>query len=172
MVRLNLPYSEDELLRVKAGDEVFIYGTLYVGRDQVHKRLYEAIAKGEKLPIELNGNGIYYMGPSPKVDGFALGAAGPTTSARMDPFSPTLLKHGLRVMVGKGPRSSEVLAEIKEYKGLYLQAFGGCGALYSSCIKKSEVVSYPELGPEALLRLEVEAMPCVCIADSNGNVLC
>ena len=122
MVRLNLPYSEDELLRVKAGDEVFIYGTLYVGRDQVHKRLYEAIAKGEKLPIELNGNGIYYMGPSPKVDGFALGAAGPTTSARMDPFSPTLLKHGLRVMVGKGPRSSEVLAAIKEYKGLYLQA--------------------------------------------------
>ena len=171
MVRLNLPYSEDELLRVKAGDEVSIYGTLYVGRDQVHKRLYEAIAKGEKLPIELNGNGIYYMGPSPKVDGFALGAAGPTTSARMDPFSPTLLKHGLRVMVGKGPRSSEVLAAIKEYKGLYLQAFGGCGALHSSCIKKSEVVSYPELGPEALLRLEVEAMPCVCIADSNGNVL-
>ncbi len=171
MVKLNLPFYNEEILNIKVSDEVSLYGTLYVGRDQVHKRLYDAILNNEELPFNLTGNGIYYMGPSPKVDGFALGSAGPTTSARMDPFSPTLLKHGLRVMVGKGPRSIEVLNAIKEYKGLYLQAFGGCGALYSSCIKSAEIVCYPELGPEALLRLEVEAMPCICIADSFGGIL-
>lgn len=171
MVKLNLPFYNEEILNIKAGDEVYLYGELYVGRDQVHKRLYDAILNNEELPFTLTGNGIYYMGPSPKVEGFALGSAGPTTSARMDPFSPTLLKHGLRVMVGKGPRSIEVLNAIKEYKGLYLQAFGGCGALYSSCIKRSKIVCYPELGPEALLKLEIEAMPCICIADSFGTIL-
>ena len=169
MVTLNLPFNEEELEKVNAGDQVMISGTLYVGRDQVHKRLKSAIDNGESLPFELNGNGIYYMGPSPKVEGFALGSAGPTTSARMDPFSPLLLKHGLRVMVGKGPRSAEVVSAIKEYKGLYLQAFGGCGALYSSCILSSEVLCYPDLGPEALLKLEVKNMPTICIVDSRGN---
>ena len=167
--QLSLPYSEESLEMIEAGDEVILSGVLYVGRDQVHKKLKEAIDNGDKLPFEFASAAIYYMGPSPQPEGFAIGAAGPTTSARMDPFSPLLIEKGLRVMVGKGPRSKEVKEAVKNYKGLYLQAYGGCGALYGLAIKKKEVVAYPELGPEALLKLEVEDFPVFCILDSKGG---
>ena len=167
--QLRLPYSEESLEMIEAGDEVILSGVLYVGRDQVHKKLKEAIDNGDKLPFEFSSAAIYYMGPSPQPEGFAIGAAGPTTSARMDPFAPLLIEKGLRVMVGKGPRSKEVKEAVKNYKGLYLQAYGGCGALYGLAIKKKEVVAYPELGPEALLKLEVEDFPVFCILDSKGG---
>lgn len=166
---LRLPYSEEDILRIEAGDEVVLSGTLYVGRDQVHKRLKEAIDRGEELPFDFNGSAIYYMGPSPAPDGFVIGAAGPTTSARMDSFAPLLIEKGLRVMVGKGPRSNDVKEAVRKYKGLYLQAYGGCGALYGIAIKKKEIVAYPELGPEALLKLEVESFPAFCILSSDGK---
>lgn len=166
---LNLPYEDADIRSIKAGDDVILSGILYVGRDQVHKRLYESL--GKALPFSFDKNAIYYMGPSPALPGFAIGAAGPTTSARMDPFSPSLIKAGLRVMVGKGPRSAAVVEAVKECKGLYLQAYGGCGALYASRIKSSEIVAYPELGPEALLRLEIEDFPVICTIDSEGNSL-
>lgn len=167
---LMLPYSEDGLRAIEAGDDVIVSGTLYVGRDQVHRRLYDAVADGQELPFSFSGNAIYYMGPSPAPAGCVIGSAGPTTSARMDPFSPFLMEHGLRVMIGKGPRSEAVVEAAGRYGGLYLQAYGGCGALYSSCIISAETVAYPELGPEALLRLDVETFPAVCIIDSRGTV--
>lgn len=166
---LRLPYAEEDILKIEAGDEVVLSGILYVGRDQVHKKLKEAIDRGEELPFDFKGSAIYYMGPSPAPDGFVIGAAGPTTSARMDPFAPLLIEKGLRVMVGKGPRSNEVKEAVKKYKGLYLQAYGGCGALYGLAIKKKEIVAYPELGPEALLKLEVESFPVFCILSSDGK---
>ena len=170
MKRLVLPCSDDVLNGICPGDEVLISGVIYTGRDQVHKRLAALVNEGKELPFQFSGNAIYYMGPSPAPEGFALGAAGPTTSARMDPFSPLLADHGLKVMIGKGPRSEEVRASIERSHGLYLQAYGGCGALYSSCIRRSEIIAYPELGPEALLRLEVEDFPVFCIIDSRGRV--
>ena len=165
---LHLPYDDNALSEIRAGDDVILSGTLYVGRDQVHKRLYDSIISGSELPFSFSGNAIYYMGPSPAKPGDAIGAAGPTTSARMDPFSPYLIKAGLKVMVGKGPRSQSVIDAVKEYGGLYLQAFGGCGALYSERIKKAETVAFEDLGPEALLRLEVEDFPTICVLDSLG----
>lgn len=170
MIELKLPYDEESLESVRAGDAVVLSGVLYVGRDQVHKRLYELISERKPLPFEFTGNGIYYMGPSPAPSGFPLGAAGPTTSMRMDPFSPLLIEKGLRLMVGKGPRSESVRNAIREYKGLYLQAYGGCGALYSSCIKSVETVAYPDLGPEALLRIRIEDFPAFAMIDSMGNL--
>ena len=158
MIELKLPYDEESLESVRAGDAVVLSGVLYVGRDQVHKRLYELIS--ERKPL----------GPSPAPPGFPLGAAGPTTSMRMDPFSPLLIEKGLRLMVGKGPRSESVRNAIREYKGLYLQAYGGCGALYSSCIKSVETVAYPDLGPEALLRIRIEDFPAFAMIDSMGNL--
>lgn len=171
MAFLHLPFEEKELEKINAGDEVILSGKLYVGRDQVHLRFKELLDKGEKLPIDFMGNGIYYMGPSPAPDGYGIGACGPTTSQRMDPFSPLMLSKGLRVMVGKGPRAKAVIEAVKDYHGLYLQAFGGCGALYASCVKKKSVVAYPELGPEALLLLEIENFPTICMIDSRGNYL-
>ena len=168
MKRLLLPYSDDAIGSIESGDEVLLSGVIYTGRDQVHKRLAALIGEGKELPFDFAGSAIYYMGPSPTPEGFALGAAGPTTSARMDPFSPSLVRAGLRVMVGKGPRKEEVRQSIEECGGLYLQAYGGCGALYSSCIHSSSVIAYPELGPEALLRLSVSSFPTVCIIDPRG----
>ncbi len=171
MAHLYLPFEESELGKIKAGEEVILSGRIYVGRDQVHLRLKELVDTGEKLPIELEGRGIYYMGPSPAPDGYVLGACGPTTSQRMDPFAPLLLSKGLRVMVGKGPRARAVLDAVKEYHGLYLQAFGGCGALYASCVREKRLIAWPELGPEALLELKIENFPTICMADSCGNYL-
>ena len=166
---LVLPYEDNDLLPIEPGDEVVLSGTLYVGRDQVHKRLYDAIIRGDGLPFDFRGNAIYYMGPSPAPDGFVLGAAGPTTSMRMDPFTPLLADNGLKVIVGKGPRKKPVVEAIGRNGGLYLQAYGGCGALYSSRIKSAEIVAYPELGPEALLRLTISDFPVFCMIDSRGR---
>ena len=167
---LILPYSPGDLDAIEAGDEVIISGVIYVGRDQVHKRLADAISSGQELPFGFAGNAIYYMGPSPAPEGYALGAAGPTTSARMDPFSPLLAGHGLAVMIGKGPRSEAVRKAVEDNHGLYLQAYGGCGALYSSRIDSAEVIAYPEFGPEALLRITVHDFPVFCMIDSRGRL--
>ena len=153
MRKIQLPIEESELLSLNAFDQVLLTGTLYVGRDQVHSRLFSLLEKHEPLPITLQGQAIYYMGPSPAPEGFPLGACGPTTSARMDPFAPRLLDEGLRVMVGKGPRSSEVVASIIRNRALYLQEYGGCGALYASTIRRVKTLAFAELGPEALLEL-------------------
>lgn len=166
--RLNLPSSSwSDIL---PGDKVLLSGKLYVGRDQVHRLMAEELKKGGVPPFAFEGNAIYYMGPTPAKVGMAIGSAGPTTSRRMDPFSPYLMEKGLRIMVGKGPRSEDVRKAVEKCGGLYLQAFGGCGALYSSRIISSRLVAYPSLGPEALLELEVRDFPTVCIIDSRGEV--
>ncbi len=166
MRELALPLSIEDIASLKAYDQVLLTGPLYVGRDQVHKRLFDLIHQGEPLPISLDGETIYYMGPSPAPEGKLIGACGPTTSARMDPFSPLLLDHGLKIMIGKGPRSREVALAIERNKAIYLQAFGGCGALYASTVRAVTTVAFPDLGPEALLRLEVERFPVIVAIDS------
>lgn len=165
MITLKLPFEEKAIQSVRAGDEVILEGKLLVGRDQVHKKLYEAIMREEQLPVDISRQAVYYMGPSPAPEGCIIGSCGPTTSARMDPYSPLLMEHGLRVMIGKGPRSREVAEAVKKYRGLYLQAYGGCGALYASCVTSSRLIAYPELGPEALLELQVHDFPAVCLID-------
>jgi len=169
MRKIHLPIQESELLSLNAFDQVLLSGKLYVGRDQVHSRLFDLLERHEELPIDLQGQAIYYMGPSPAPEGFPLGSCGPTTSARMDPFAPRLLDEGLRVMVGKGPRSAAVVSSIIQNRALYLQAYGGCGALYASTVKKVKIIAFAELGPEALLELEVEDFPVIVAIDSNGK---
>ncbi len=169
MRKIQLPIKESELLSLKAFDQVLLSGTLYVGRDQVHSRLFDLLEKNEELPVLLQGEAIYYMGPSPAPPGFPLGSCGPTTSARMDRFAPRLLDEGLRVMVGKGPRNDRVVSAIIRNRALYLQAYGGCGALYASKVKKVETLAFAELGPEALLALEVEDFPAIVAIDSTGT---
>ena len=171
MRELVLPLSSEDIASLKAYDQVLLTGHLYVGRDQVHKRLYDLLQQERSLPISLEGETIYYMGPSPAPKGKLIGSCGPTTSARMDPFSPLLLDQGLKVMIGKGPRSKEVASAIKRNKAVYLQAFGGCGALYASTVRAVTTVAFPDLGPEALLRLEVEKFPVIVAIDSQlGSV--
>jgi len=169
MRKIRLPIQESDLLSLNAFDQILLSGTLYVGRDQVHSRLFAMLEKHQQLPIKLQGQAIYYMGPSPAPAGFPLGACGPTTSARMDPFAPRLLEEGLRVMVGKGPRSEAVVSSIIQNHALYLQAYGGCGALYASAVRKVKTIAFAELGPEALLELEVEDFPVIVAIDSNGK---
>jgi fumarate hydratase subunit beta len=169
MRRIQLPIQESDLLSLSAFDQVLLSGTLYVGRDQVHSRLFDLLERHEQLPLKLQGQAIYYMGPSPAPEGFSLGSCGPTTSARMDSFTPRLLDAGLRVMIGKGPRSVEVISSIIENRALYLQAYGGCGALYASKVKNVKTLAFAELGPEALLELEVEDFPVVVAIDSMGK---
>lgn len=167
MRELKLPLSESDIASLKAYDQVLLTGPLYVGRDQVHSLLFAMIQKGEILPFSLQGQAIYYMGPSPAPAGSIIGACGPTTSARMDPFSPLLLDHGLKVMIGKGPRSERVVDAIGRNKAVYLQAFGGCGALYASTVKAARIVAFEHLGPEALLQLAVEKFPVIVAIDSQ-----
>jgi len=169
MRNLTLPLSREDIASLSAYDQVMLSGKLYVGRDQVHRLLYGMIEQNETLPISLEGATIYYMGPSPAPEGMLIGACGPTTSARMDPFAPTLLDRGLRVMVGKGPRSQAVIEAIIRNKALYVQAFGGCGALYAEAVKKVTPVAFAELGPEALIELEVEDLPVIVAIDSRGG---
>ena len=167
---ITVPFSGDEAKKLKAGDYVYISGTIYTARDAAHKRMYEAVKEGKELPLSVADNVIYYMGPSPTKEGMAIGSSGPTTSRRMDEFSPFLISKGLKIMIGKGPRSEKVVEAVKEYGGLYLQAFGGCGALYASRTLSSRTLLYPFLGPEAVLELEVKDFPTICIIDSRGEV--
>jgi fumarate hydratase subunit beta len=169
MRKLKLPLTADEVAALHAYDQVELSGILYVGRDQVHSRLCAMIEQGEALPFALEGATIFYMAPSPAPEGMIIGSCGPTTSARMDAFSPMLLDRGLQIMVGKGPRSPEVREAIVRNKALYLQAYGGCGALYARSVKRVKTVAFASLGPEALLELEVEHFPVIVAIDSHGN---
>lgn len=169
MKKINTPLDLDTIKSLKAGQELFLSGTIYTARDQAHKRLAEAIKAGKALPIELKSSVIYYCGPTQTPKGRVIGSCGPTTSSRMDAFTPLLLAKGLKVMIGKGARSKEVKEAIKKHKGIYFVTYAGCGALLSSCVKKTKVVAYGDLGPEAILRLEVKDFPLIVAIDANGR---
>ena len=169
MRSITLPLSDSDALSLRAFDQVLLSGELYVGRDQVHSRLAALLDAKAPLPFSLANQTIYYMGPSPAPDGHLIGSCGPTTSARMDAFSPRLLDLGLKAMVGKGPRSKAVVDSMVKNKAVYFQAYGGCGALYASTVKKVETIAFPELGPEALLRLTVENFPVIVAIDCIGG---
>jgi fumarate hydratase subunit beta len=166
-----LPLTEKTTADLKAGDNVLLSGTLYVARDAAHRRMIEALDRGESLPFDIKGQTIYYMGPSPAPPGRVIGSAGPTTSVRVDAYTPRLLAAGLKGMIGKGVRSKEVKDAIKKYKAVYFAAVGGAGALISKTIVKSEVVAYPDLGPEAILKIEVKDFPVTVINDVHGGDL-
>ena len=168
---IKAPISKEEISKLKAGDYVYITGTIYTARDAAHKRMYEALQNGEKLPVEMENNIIYYMGPSPAREGRAIGSAGPTTSSRMDKYAPKLLDLGLIGMIGKGKRSKEVKDAIIRNCAVYFAAVGGAGALLSKSITASEVVAYDDLGTEALRKLTVANFPAIVVMDSEGNDL-
>ena len=168
---ITAPLSDEVAKELKSGDYVYITGTIYTARDAAHKRMWEALEKGEELPIKMKNNIIYYMGPSPAREGRPIGSAGPTTASRMDKYAPKLLDLGLKGMIGKGKRSPEVIEAIKKNHAVYFAAVGGAGALLSKCIKKSEVIAYDDLGTEAIRRLEVEDLPVIVVIDKDGNNL-
>lgn len=169
--RITSPIDSETIEKLKAGDQVLISGEVYVARDAAHKRMVEALDEGEKLPFEIEGQTIYYMGPSPAKPGKVIGAAGPTTSGRMDAYAPRLMEVGLKAMIGKGSRTQEVKDAMKKHKSIYLASIGGAGALISKSIKEAEVVAYDELGAEALRRLKVEDLPATVINDIHGGDL-
>ena len=168
---ITVPMKKETVATLKAGDYVYLTGTVYTARDAAHKRMYESMHKGEALPIELNGNVLYYLGPSPAREGQIIGSAGPTTSSRMDKYTPEMLDKGLKGMVGKGKRSSEVIEAMKRNGAIYFAAVGGAGALLSKCIKKADVVAYDDLGTEAIRKLEIENLPVIVVIDKDGNNL-
>ncbi|MGN1158537.1 MAG: Fe-S-containing hydro-lyase [Agathobacter sp.] len=168
---ITTPITEDITKELKSGDYVYITGTMYVARDAAHKRMIEALERGDELPIDIKDATIYYMGPSPAREGRPIGSAGPTTASRMDKYAPTLLDLGEKAMVGKGKRSQEVIDAIIRNKAVYFAVVGGAGALLSKCIKQSEVVCYDDLGAEAIRKIEVEDFPAIVVIDSEGNNL-
>lgn len=170
-VKLTPPLTDNDVTQLEIGDKVLISGVIYTGRDAAHKRLMDMLAAGQKLPVDFKGQILYYVGPSPARPGRVIGAAGPTTATRMDAYTPTMLKLGLKAMIGKGRRGPEVIAAMKEHQAVYLGATGGAGALISMCIKAAEVVAFPELGPEAIYRLTVEDLPTLVINDCQGRDL-
>lgn len=165
------PLTRELVKTLKAGDSCTITGTIYTARDAAHKRLCELVEQGKELPMEIKDAIIYFVGPTPAKPGQAIGSAGPTTSYRMDAYSPTLISIGQTGMIGKGKRNDEVVNAMKEHGAVYFGAIGGCGALLSKCIKKAEIVAYEDLGAEAIRRLEVEDFPVVVIIDAEGNNL-
>jgi fumarate hydratase subunit beta len=169
--RLHTPWTDDTVMDLHAGDLVLITGVIYGARDAAHKRLVETLEKGDPLPVDLRGQVVYYVGPTPAKPGQAIGSAGPTTSIRMDAYAPTLLAHGLKGMIGKGYRTKPVLEAIVRHKAVYMAATGGAGALLARTIKKAEVVAYGEMGPEAIHRFEVEEFPAIVINDVHGRDL-
>ena len=168
---ITLPITPEEIKELRSGDYLYLTGTIYTARDAAHKRMYEAIEHGEELPFDVSGNFIYYLGPTPAKPGMVIGSAGPTTSSRMDKYTPELLSRGLSGMIGKGKRSKAVIDSIVENGAVYMAAVGGAGALLSKCIKKSEVIAYDDLGTEAIRKLYVENLPVIVIIDSIGNNL-
>ena len=168
---ISAPLRTEEIQNLRLGDYVYISGIIYSARDAAHKRMTEALAKGEALPMELEGNIIYYMGPSPAREGNVIGSAGPTTASRMDKYTPQLLDLGLKGMIGKGKRTPEVKDAMVRNQAIYLAAVGGAGALLSKCIIKSEVIAYEELGTEAIRKMEVKDFPAVVVIDTKGNDL-
>ena len=167
--KLKTPLSEDVVRSLKAGDQVEISGVVYTARDQAHKRLCVSIDAGEKLPFELDGQVIYFVGPTPASPGEVIGSAGPTTSSRMDAFSPKLIANGLKGMIGKGNRSEEVRKTLKQFGAVHFAAIGGAGALLSKCILSAEVIAYAELGTEAIRKLEFRDFPAIVAYDANGK---
>jgi fumarate hydratase subunit beta len=169
--KVNLPLTDETLKDLKAGDNLLLTGVMYVARDAAHKRMIEALDQVKPLPFDIKGATVYFMGPSPAKPGQPIGSAGPTTSGRMDSYSPRLIAEGLKGMIGKGMRSQAVKDAMKKYKAVYLAAVGGAGALISKTIKKSEVVAYEDIGAEAVLRLEVKDFPATVINDIYGGDL-
>jgi fumarate hydratase subunit beta len=170
-IRMKTPLKDSDVEKLKAGDKVFITGVIYTGRDAAHKRLFDLLQEGKPLPIDIKGQIIYYVGPAPAKPGQAIGSAGPTTSGRMDAYSPKLMEIGLKGMIGKGMRKKEVVEAMKKYKAVYFAATGGAGALLAKAIKKAQIVAYEDLGPEAINRLEVEDFPVIVVNDTQGNDL-
>ena len=168
---ITAPFNRETAATLKAGDYVYISGTVYTARDAAHKRIQEALETGETLPLELSGNVIYYMGPSPAREGRPIGSAGPTTASRMDKYAPKLLDLGLTGMIGKGKRSQTVRDAIVRNQSVYFAAVGGAGALLSKAITKSEVIAYDDLGTEAIRKLEVVNFPVIVVIDAQGNNL-
>ena len=169
--RIELPITRESVRNIKSGESLLLSGVIYTARDAAHKRLVELVEKGEELPFDIKNSTIYYVGPTPAKPGQAIGSAGPTTSYRMDAYSPTLIREGETGMIGKGNRIPEVIAAMKEYGAVYFAAIGGAGALLSNCIKSAEIVAYEDLGAEAVRRLVVEGLPVVCVIDCEGNNL-
>lgn len=169
--RIVTPLTEEKVLGLKAGESILLSGTIYTARDAAHKRLIDLISEGKELPLNIDGEIIYYVGPSPAKPGEVIGSAGPTTSYRMDPYAPTLLDLGLKGMIGKGARSEEVTEAIKRNKSIYFGAIGGAAALIGKCVVASEIIAYEDLGAEAIRKLEVKDLPLIVVIDSEGNNL-
>jgi fumarate hydratase subunit beta len=169
--RITLPLTDEVIADLKIGDSVLISGVVYTGRDSAHKRLVEALERGETLPVDFSGQIIYYAGPAPAKPGNPIGSIGPTTAYRMDPFAPILIAHGLKGMIGKGNRSDEVVKALQKHCAVYFGAIGGAAALMAKSVKKAEVVAYDDLGPEAIRRLVVEDFPAVVVNDCHGGDL-
>ena len=169
--KISVPASEQELKKLKAGDSVLLSDTVYTARDAAHKRICECLDRGERPPFDLNGSAVYYVGPTPEHDGCCIGSAGPTTSGRMDTYSPRLLDAGLKIMIGKGNRSDEVVRSMIRNGAVYLAAIGGAGALMAASIEEAELVCWEDLGCEAVRRLTVKDMPLTVAIDSEGNDL-
>jgi fumarate hydratase subunit beta len=167
-IKIHPPLTDDLIEKLKAGDRVVISGVIYTARDMAHKYMVEGYKKGEPLPFDLKGQILYYTGPTPAPPGKPIGSAGPTTSYRLDKYTPFLIELGLKGMIGKGPRGREVKDAIKKHKAVYFAAIGGAGALISKTIRKADVIAYPELGTEAIMRLEVEDFPAVVVNDMHG----
>ena len=169
MKKIKTPLKKSDIKKLKSGDEILLSGTIYTARDQAHKRLAQALKKNKKLPFDLKGAVIYYCGPTKTLPGKIIGSCGPTTSRRMDEFTPCLLDKGLSAMIGKGSRSKDVTASIKKNKAVYFFTLAGCGALLNRHVLSSKIAAYPELGPETVLRLEVSDFPLIVGTDSNGK---
>lgn len=170
-ISIKTPLTREDARKLKAGDSCLLSGIIYTARDAAHKRLCELVKEGKELPFDVKDSVIYFVGPTPAKPGQAIGSAGPTTSYRMDAYSPTLIACGQTAMIGKGKRGNEVIEAMKKHGAVYFGAIGGCGALLSNCIKKAEIVAYEDLGAEAIRRLEVENFPVIVIIDSEGNNL-
>jgi len=169
MKKIRTPLKKSDIENLKVGDEVLLSGMIYTARDQAHKRMVEMLKAGKELPVDLKNQIIYYCGPTPAPKGKIIGSCGPTTSRRMDEFTPALLKAGLKGMIGKGNRSREVIKAIKKYKAVYFLTYAGCGALLNGYVKKATVIAYKDLGPEAIYRLEVENFPLIVGIDAKGR---
>ena len=171
IIKLTTPLKNEDIEKLKIGDKVLITGVIYTGRDAAHKRLIDLVKEGKPLPFDVKGQIIYYVGPSPSKPGDPIGSAGPTTSYRMDAYSPKLIELGLKGMVGKGNRAQPVIEAMKKHKAVYFGATGGAGALIAKSIKKADIIAYEDLGPEAIRRMEVVDFPVIVINDVKGNDL-
>lgn len=170
-IRATPPFTDDDLAQLHAGDQVKFYGTIYTARDAAHRRMVQALSDGKPLPMDIRGQIIYYVGPTPARPGRVIGSAGPTTAMRLDPFTPALLEEGLKVIIGKGGRGTVVKQALQKHKGVYLLAIGGAGALLSKTIRSMEVIAYEDLGTESIKKLEVEGFPAIVCCDMHGEDL-